>query len=165
MKKILHFLLFFSIGFLALNSSAQVNVGTGTLVNQALPIEPFYGYTYSQSIYLSSEMNSSGSITGVKFYTNPGTTLAVSDDWVVYIGHTTKTSFSGNTDWETGLTQKFAGLINIVANEVTITFTTPFVYNGSDNLIVAVDEITIYLDIFSSIHAFAVFTTPLLSTR
>ena len=140
MKKILHFLLFFSIGFLALNSSAQVNVGTGTLVNQALPIEPFYGYTYSQSIYLSSEMNSSGSITGVKFYTNPGTTLAVSDDWVVYIGHTTKTSFSGNTDWETGLTQKFAGLINIVANEVTITFTTPFVYNGSDNLIVAVDE-------------------------
>ncbi|PWH84946.1 fibronectin type III domain-containing protein, partial [Brumimicrobium oceani] len=31
-------------------------------------------------------------------------------------------------------------MISVVADQVTITFTTPFVYNGTDNLIVAVDE-------------------------
>lgn len=140
MKKTLQLLLFCSLSLFALNSSAQVNVGTGTLTDQALPIEPYFGFSYSQSIYLASEINASGSITGITFFADAGTVLTSSNDWVVYIGHTTKTSFSSTTDWETGLTEKFAGIITSVGDQVTITFTTPFVYNGTDNLIVAVDE-------------------------
>ncbi|MCJ8291814.1 MAG: T9SS type A sorting domain-containing protein [Crocinitomicaceae bacterium] len=140
MKKTLQFLLFCSITLCTLNSQAQVNVGTGNLTGQSLPIEPYFGFTYSQSIYLASEINASGSVTGITFFSDAGTTIANSNDWVVYLGHTTKTSFASNTDWETGLTQKFAGIVTIVADQVTITFTTPFVYNGTDNLIVAVDE-------------------------
>lgn len=121
-------------------AQAQVNIGTGTQTGESLPIEPYYGFSYSQSIYLASEINASGSITGVKFYTDPNISISSSNDWVVYLGHTTKTAFSSTTDWETGLTEVFNGSISVVGNEVTITFTTPFAYNGTDNLMVAVDE-------------------------
>ncbi|PWH84947.1 hypothetical protein DIT68_11275 [Brumimicrobium oceani] len=89
----------------ALNANAQVNVGTGTLTGQALPIEPYYGYSYSQSIYLASEINANGSITGITFYTDAGTIISNSNDWVVYLGHTTKSSFTSSSDWVSGLTQ------------------------------------------------------------
>jgi len=131
----------FVVTLCSFNSNAQVNVGTGTLTGQSLPIDPYYGYTYSQSIYLASEINAAGSITGITFYGDAGiSALSNSDDWVVYVGHTTKTSFANSSDWETGLTQVFAGTISVVGNNVTVTFSTPFVYNGTDNLIVAVDE-------------------------
>lgn len=34
-----------------------VAIGSGTTTGQGIPIEPYYGYTYSQSIYLQSEIN------------------------------------------------------------------------------------------------------------
>jgi hypothetical protein len=46
---------------------SQVQVGTGTVTDQAIPIEPFYGYTYSQQIYLASEIQTSGTITHLRF--------------------------------------------------------------------------------------------------
>ena len=56
MKKIL---LIFSFVFTGLISMAQVNIGTGATgtLNQGIPVEPFYGYTYSQMIYTAAEIN------------------------------------------------------------------------------------------------------------
>lgn len=128
--------------FFALQVNAQVPIGFGNLVDESIPIEPYYEYTYSQIIYLSSEINASGNITGVKFFANPATTLTTSSDWTVYLGHTTKANFTSTTDWipAAGLTQVFSGTATIAGGVVTITFTAPFAYNGTDNLVIAVDE-------------------------
>lgn len=141
MKKIINAaLLLHAVALLSFYSSAQVSVGTGTVTSQSIPIEPYFGYSYTQSIYLASEINASGSITGLTFYTDPSISISSSNDWTLFIGHTTKSSFASSSSWESGLTEVFNGSISVVANEVTITFTTPFNYNGTDNLIVSVDE-------------------------
>jgi hypothetical protein len=139
MKKITLLLAMFiaSLGF------AQVPIGNGTNESQNAPFEPFYGYTYSQTIYLASEINANGNITGLQWYYSGTTALPNSQDLTIYLGHTTKTSFAGSSDWEpvSGLTAVYTGGIPVNGpGWVTITFTTPFAYNGTDNLLIAVDE-------------------------
>jgi len=140
MKKITFLMAF--IALLSWQGNAQVLVGAGTAVDQALPIEPYYGFTYSQSIYLASEIGANGNITGVKYFATPSTTLANSDSVTVYIAHTTRTSFASTTDWEpiATFTQAFVGVVTVTGGELLITFPSPFNYNGTDNLIIAVEE-------------------------
>lgn len=134
--------------FLALVSGtyAQVQVGEGTNEVQSLPFEPYYGYSYAQSIYLASEINASGSITAIKWFYSGSTNLEASQELIVYLGQTDKETFDTNTDFvdPSELTEVYSGGITI-ANPgtpgwVTITLTTPFAYDGTNNLVVAVDE-------------------------
>jgi hypothetical protein len=124
---------------------AQITVGTGTSTTSTNPISSCYGYSYSEQIYLQSEIGAGGNITTVSFYMNtkPATT-ASSEDWTIYMGHTTKADYTSTTDWitSTGLTQVFTGTVSYPANGnwMTITLTTPFAYNNTDNLVIAVDE-------------------------
>ncbi len=123
----------------------QVQVGNGTEVNTHLPIEPFYNYSYTQQIYLASEIgdNDGGTITEIKFYYHGSNGIASSNEWTVYIGHTTKTEFSSTSDWVdvSTLTQVFSGNIGSVTADGWVTIDiTDWNYNGTDNIIVAVDE-------------------------
>lgn len=122
--------------------NSQVIIGGGTATDLGIPIEPYYGYTYSQQIYLASEINASGTITGIEFFAVPGTVLDFSDSVTVYIGHTTKSSFDSTSDWVNvaSLTQAFVGNVTLTGTTLSITFSTPFVYNGTDNLVIAVEE-------------------------
>lgn len=123
---------------------AQVTVGTGTNESQAYPFEPYYSYTYAQNIYLASEINTAGSITSLSYYFSGTSTLPNSQDLVIYLGHSSKTSFTNSSDWESinNLTQVYAGGMNVSGGVgwVTLTLNAPFVYNGIDNLIVAFEE-------------------------
>ncbi|MGB3590267.1 MAG: choice-of-anchor J domain-containing protein [Nonlabens sp.] len=130
----------------AVSITAQVQVGDGTSTGQAIPIEPFYGFTYSQSVYLSSEINASGDITGIQFEYNGNSTLVDSDEIVIYMGESSRTEFTSDSDWEpvANLTEVFNGTITAMgagtSEWINITFATPFTYSGNMNLIVAVDE-------------------------
>lgn len=127
---------------LSFSGYSQVNVGSGTLTGQALPIEPYYGYSYTQSIYDSSTINAFGSITGVNYYATPQTTLVNSSGWVIYAALTEKTVFDGDQDWIpiSEFTQVFEGTPSIEEGLVTITFDVPFEYDGTSNLVLAVEE-------------------------
>ncbi|MCC7501401.1 MAG: hypothetical protein IT229_02660, partial [Flavobacteriales bacterium] len=123
-------------------------IGNGTATTPLLPIYTCYGYNYSQQIYLASEYNTPANtyITKIRFfYDNGGTVTANWQDWVVYMGNTTKTSFTSTTDWEPigSLTQVYSGVVTPVAGQwMEITLNTPFTWNGIDNILVAVDENT-----------------------
>ena len=130
--------------------SGQFQIGRGTHTEQHLPIDPFYGYTYSQSLYFSSDFGTVGSdkrISKIYYNYHKGSTNDHdADDWVVYIGTTTATSVS---DWTAvgSLTKVFdgnSGYGDIAAGDgwMEITLDTPFNYNPSTdgNLVVAVDE-------------------------
>jgi len=141
MKKITHLLILFL--FFTTEIFAQVSIGTGTDRQQGLPFDPGYQRSYTQSIYKAAEINTSGEITSLKWYFSGTSTLPNSQDLVIYLGHTTKNVFSSTTDWENvaNLTQVYAGGIPVSGTGwVTITFDTPFNYNGTSNLIVAVNE-------------------------
>ena len=146
MKKNYILILLFSFLF-AFSFQAQVIVGEGTTVNEEMPIEPFYKFSYSQVIYHAGEINASGTITGLKYTANEGTDLANSDGWTIYMGHTSLDQHlveSGSTtvNWVdiSELTQVFSGTVTIANQEVSITLDTPFEYNGTDNIMVAVNE-------------------------
>ena len=129
-------LLFFNNGLFA-----QIQIGTGT-EDERLPIEPFYRYSYSQVIYLQSEINAGGVITEIKWYF-AGDDLSNSNDWTIYLGHTTKTEFSSGSDWIdiSSLTEVWSGTFPDPVTVGWITFDiTDFNYNNSDNLVIAVDE-------------------------
>ena len=128
---------------------AQVTVGLGSTTNSNAPVNTNWGFTYSQQIYKKAEINAAGAITAISFRTNTAapTNWANSKDWVVYMGHSSKSTFESSTDWVpvSGLTQVFAGEVSYPASTpgfVVITLATPFVYNNIDNLVIAVDENT-----------------------
>ncbi|TDF74750.1 T9SS type A sorting domain-containing protein [Candidatus Syntrophosphaera thermopropionivorans] len=124
-------------------SSEIVIIGTGT-DDLSLPIEPYYGYSYSQSIFLQSEINMARPIEKIYYYWNGAAATVNSNNWTVYMGHTPNTSFDSGTAWIplSNLTEVFSGTVTLPAIEgwVEIILTTPFTYNNVDNLVVAVDE-------------------------
>ena len=83
-------LCFFAV-VISITYFGQITIGTGTETTQ-LPIDSFDGYTYSEVIYLASEIDAPGTIP--TFSCNfAGTTLGDSNVWTIYIGHTSKSSF------------------------------------------------------------------------
>ncbi|MBP9848351.1 MAG: fibronectin type III domain-containing protein, partial [Flavobacterium sp.] len=143
---------------LGMEAQTTVSIGSGDTRSANLPIISNYGYTYSQQLYLASEYNTAGgtgltSISKLRLYYNgtgtgtaAGTSPATSnfDDWTIYMGNTSKTSFASSTDWvpSSALTQVFSGTVTFPAagNWMEITFATPFLWDGTSNLVVAVDE-------------------------
>lgn len=130
--------------------NAQITLGGGTTTGgtstsvATVPWSTYYGYSYAQQILTKANINASaaGNITGVKFYLGATAALANSNDVVVYVGLTSKATFTSTTDWipTTSLTQVFSGTVTNNAGVVEITFSTPFAYDNVSNLVIAVDE-------------------------
>jgi len=143
MKKsviLLSFLLFISF-FIKPLYSQTVEIGTGSNT-VSLPYNPYYGYSYSQSIFEQSEIGLSGTIDKIRFKFN-GNSAFTDDPVNVYLAHTSKSTFSSNSDWidVSLLTLVYSGPVTTVASEVWIEIDiSDFAYNNTDNLAVVVHE-------------------------
>ncbi len=127
-----------------------ITIGNGTSTGQCVPIEQYYSYTYSQSIYTHDEIGDHDgyAITSIKYHfvnTN-GSSSSFTDTIKVYIGNTSKTKFESTGDWISfdSLMLVYNGTYTISSSDewITINFNTPFEYNNTDNIIIAVDENT-----------------------
>ncbi|HEY9661346.1 MAG TPA: hypothetical protein V6C65_23065, partial [Allocoleopsis sp.] len=82
-------------------------------------------------------------ITKIRFFNVSGS-LTSATSWTVYMGSTAKTSFVSNSDWIPvgSLTSVFSGTLTSPAPNtwLEITLTTPFLWDGVSNIVVAVDE-------------------------
>lgn len=135
--------------FIANTSTAQtVTIGTETNLGSdatgSLPINPYYGFSYSQTIYLAEDIDATGNITAIKYHFN-GTSLTNSRVMKIYMCTTNEASFRfGIQSWipPTAFTLVFDGIIDSVSGDtwVRIPLTTPFAYTGEENLVIAVDE-------------------------
>jgi large repetitive protein len=128
-----------------------IQIGSGTTINQYMPIDPYAGYSYSNTIYLDSEFGTPGADKRIeKIWYNyhfDSTLDADSDAWVVYMGTTANDAL---TDFIpiANLTEVFNGDVNL--EDVTgdgwleIVLTNPFAYNPATdgNLVIGVDENT-----------------------
>ncbi|MGC9361463.1 MAG: choice-of-anchor D domain-containing protein, partial [Candidatus Syntrophosphaera sp.] len=122
-----------------------VIIGDGTDGAPKLPINAYYGYTYSQVIYLQSELGGACIIDSIAYYWGGATDVCdASNNWTVYMGTTNLDVFATNTDWLPlgSLTQVFSGEVALpmAAGWITIVLDNPFVYTGTDNLVIGVDE-------------------------
>lgn len=127
---------------MALN--AQITLGAGSTAVGVAPISTYYEYSYVQQIFTKNEINANaaGNITGLKFYLSPSSSITNSSSWVIYLGTTSKTTFTSGSDWipVSQLTQVFSGTVTSINGVVTIVFPVPFAYNNSNNLVVAAEE-------------------------
>ena len=147
MKKVLLFLLALMFGFSTLQVSAQdiiqIPDNGGTQTSTYLPSYCFYNYSLTQQIYTDSEIGMAGSISSIAFY-NDGS-YDRTRNLSIYMVHTTKTSFSGDSDWiaVTSNDLVFSGSVTMpMGGWTTIPLTNTFEYDGSSNLAVIVDDNT-----------------------
>ena len=124
-------------------------IGSGTATTSNLPVYSCFGYNYSQQIYTAAEVTGAVGtnqvITKIRFKVNsPAANQSVYNQWVVYMGNTTQTNFATTTSWVpfSQLNQVYTGTLpNMVAGTwVEITLNVPFIWDGVNNLVIAVDE-------------------------
>ncbi len=115
--------------------AVTVGEGGGTA---RMPMDMYYKNSLFEAVYLSSELNIGGQLTGVQFYNNFVTDLP-NMPTKIWVGETTQTDLA--TDWipSTQLTQVFDGTVNYPTgiNSINIQFSTPYSYGGG-NLVMMV---------------------------
>jgi hypothetical protein len=108
----------------------------------------YYNYSYAQEIYPAADLclNAGDVITEVSFqYIH--TSCTVDKNIVLYLGNTTKSTFSSTSDWVpvAQMQLSFDGIMQLIPgqpdNWVKITLQTPFTYTGG-NIVVAMDNNT-----------------------
>ena len=149
------------VGIFKMPQEETIVIGSEGESYAYLPTNSYWKYNISQQIYTASEIGQSGTITAIAFKNSTANTTTRNLD--VYLAHTSKTSFSSNTDWVSMNTSSkcFSGEVELVANGwTTITLDTPFEYNGQSNLIVCVDDNTgSYVSSSSSSPNFNIYST------
>ena len=113
-----------------------------TTDNSSLPTNSYYNYSVTQQIYTPAEIGSAGPIGSIAFY-NAGT--AKTRDIEVYLMHTTKNEFSSTDDWVavSATDLVFAGEVTFEADVWnTLPLIQQFNYNGTDNLLLVMDDNT-----------------------
>jgi len=116
-----------------------ITVGNGGATGR-MPVDMFYHNSLFETIFLSSELNIGGLMTGIQFYNNFVTDLP-NMPTNIWVGETTQGDLSAGWIPSTQLTQVFNGTVNYPtgANNINITFTTPYPYGGG-NLVVMVER-------------------------
>lgn len=120
-----------------------VTIGTANVYSQA-PATPS-AESYCQTVYEAAQVGTAGYIVRLAYKRYDALAYTNAMDWVVYLGHTNIDGFySTNADQIAlaNLTQVFDGQVEVTATEIIVNFDTPFYYNGTDKLAIAVNEVT-----------------------
>jgi hypothetical protein len=117
----------------------DVTIGDGTATNSYLPSYSTYNYSYTQQLFLAEEMGGTPrSIESVTFEKVAG---SVDRTLKIYLMHTSETSASSWID-ATSATLVFDTAQSLQNGFNTFQFSTPFQYNGADNLLLIVLDMT-----------------------
>ncbi len=141
------------MAFLSFHLMAQeITIGTdnsGTFSSNQYrsPWVVTYDYSYVQTLYLKSEINTAGYITSISYYYR-GTSIDKSNNLIIYMGHTTKTGFDDDGTYNawiptTSMTLVYDNILSqpaILPGWVTIKLGIPFLYNNTDNLVIAIAD-------------------------
>lgn len=121
---------------LSLDSKQAIAIGTGTLNIEKYPFNGYYNYSWSDAIYTQNDIGANGSISKISFYVDNAPSNYTMLNQLIYIRSTSATSFTDNVyPGTSGFTQVYNGSITYNGSGLKeVTFTTPYYYNGTDNL-------------------------------
>ncbi len=119
------------------NTRIEVTIGAGNILHN-LPLYFNFNTSLYQTLYYASEINTTGSITGLALFNNFTSSL-MSQPTRIWLGTTELANLSGDWIPSGEMTQVFDGLVDypLGENYVTIWFDNPFEYNA-DNLVLLV---------------------------
>ncbi len=120
-------------------STFNITLANGSDDNSYIPSYSLYNYSMSQQIFTAAEINHGGTISTVAF--NAHTIATPNRTIEIYMGHTTSTtstSFLNPSD----MTMVYSGAATFVPGWNTFELTTPFNYDGVQNLVITVRDMT-----------------------
>jgi uncharacterized repeat protein (TIGR01451 family) len=124
-----------AVSLAALGPDQDVTIGTN-LSTWAFPIQAVNYDTRLQSILLAGEIGATGRVTGLALDVTalPGQTL---NNWTIRLKHTTQTNYPVGAWQGDGWTVVHQTNLSLIATGwVTLPFSTPFDYNGTNHLMV-----------------------------
>ena len=115
-------------------------IGNGTGTSNYLPSYSFYNYGLTQQIFTATEIGHGGQINSFSFMMS---TVSQQRTYEIYMGHTPDATAS-NFIHPADLTLVYnGGPVTMVADQwTTFNLTTPFNYNGTDNLVIILRDMT-----------------------
>jgi hypothetical protein len=120
-------------------SGGEIAIGSGTTTSTYIPSYSFYNYGYSQQIFLSSEMGGPTNITSISMNMSA---LSQQRNYKIYLVHTSQTSLASGWASTAGAQKVFDSPQTLHTGWNTFEFSTPFAYNGTDNLLLIVRDST-----------------------
>ena len=150
MKKLLLLLLTVMMGMSSLTLSAQntLTVADGTTTNSNVPIHGLWADAYlrCQTIYTAGTLDAAavgfgmngGTITSLTYYLSSTASDVWTGTWEVKMMEVTDAALTGFVDM-TDATTVYTGALDGTSSPLTITFSTPYTYQGG-NLLIEVSE-------------------------
>ena len=119
--------------------------GTSTSTSYLIPVNNYYNYTYTQQIFTADEIDSTHTpnvLTGIAFEYSYSSPMTDKDNVQIYLAHRTRSTFSGTNDWTpiSEATLVYEGPFNCTQGWNTFEFDNYFSYNGTDNLVLIVND-------------------------
>jgi len=128
--------------FLTEVQEGSVRIGTGEETGNALPMNPYFRYSYSQSIYTFEQINETGAIETLAWEFNGNS--AFTDTVTVYMAMVDSSAYLTGSSWipVDDLTEVYSGTLETVAARSWsyINLDNSFAYDGSSNLVIALVE-------------------------
>ncbi len=121
----------------------ESTIGPGRTSSNSFPFNTWYKYSYTQMLYTAAEIGEAMQITTLAFNYYYGNPLVNKDSCVIYLGTTTDTAFIDHMDSFKPfnlLHKVYEGPIDCVYGWNNIELDRPFYYNGTETLIVAIDD-------------------------
>lgn len=138
-------LLIASLAICLVANAQTITIGDSSDISNQVPINTLYNYSLTEQIFLADEIEFAGSIKAIRFRIAYSYSSEHTYDIGVYMKHISKANFTDPSDHETFSQNDrvYSGPWTIPADIdgwIPINFDTPFVYNGTDNLLIAIDE-------------------------
>ena len=125
-------------------NGGSATMGTGTTATSGVIVNSSWGNTYCQQIFTAAELAAAGlqagNIAGMTFTWNGNGSYQ--KDFSIYLGNTTQENFSSTTSWVPIASQTLVYGPTLrpttgTAGEQEYTFTTPFAWDGTSNIVVS----------------------------
>lgn len=113
-----------------------------TTTSYNVPVNNYYNYTYTQQIITSDELPSAGSITAINLNYAYASAMTSKTNCTIYMGHTSLSSFPTTSTMASPDSMQivYTGNLNCVQGWNRFILNYPFDYNGTSNLVIAVDD-------------------------
>jgi len=118
-------------------------IGTGTSSGYYTPIGTYYNYSFTQQLYTAEEIGAAGTINSIAF--NYASSTAKDFPIVVYMKAVNDANLTSGFVSLSADDQVFSGTLSVTGSGwQTITLPTGFEYDGSQNLLIAIDKGYVY---------------------
>ena len=122
-----------------------ITLGDNNTISNQVPVNTLYNYSLTEHLFLADEIEFAGNIRALRFHIAYTYSTEYTYNIDIYMKHVSRSAFSDPVDAETFSPDDkvYSGPWTIPADTdgwLNIDFDTPFAYNGTDNLLIGMDD-------------------------